>query len=305
MSHDTNDTVIGNKSRISNKSGNRPFHEIAQVHLSRRTVLAGGFAAASTTFFAGANSAWAFVERHERLIDFEPVAVADGSGPMPAISPDYEYQVLIPWGTPLEPGGPEFSYPPNADDQAQQIGIGHDGMAYFPLGNSDGKSAGEHGSNHGMLAINHEFGTNSHVLGKDAPESLDDVRASQHAHGVSVVEIEKIERRWQTVESDSGRAAFTAIRPWRSAARWPEARSLLQTAAGNVPPGTLNNCANGQTPWGTYLTCEENFNGYFGANDAWRPRRIATALWLHRQRLRLWLAPVRPRFDLSDADYRQ
>lgn len=299
---------------ISNKSNNRPFADVLNAHISRRKVLAGGLAMAASSFFAGSGLAFAaplpWAGRPERggphaqgepLMDFTPVPVAEGSGPWPSISPDYEFHVLIPWGEPLEPGGPAFSYPPTAADQAQQIGIGHDGMSYFPL--RHGKF-GRGGDDHGLLCINHEFGGNRHVLGKPAPTSLEDVRVSQHAHGVSVVEIKKIGGQWRQLRSH--RARRIHVNTPVSFSGPVAGHGLLQTPNGNVPLGTVNNCANGETPWGTYLTCEENFNGYFGATNqqtTWAPSEAQARYGFSAGGFGYGWETFDRRFDLSDADY--
>lgn len=276
---------------ICNESDNLPFAKVLEVHLSRRNILKGGLGAASTAFFSTGSVA-AIAGGRGAKIGFTPVKVAEGTGPWPSIAREYQWDVLIPWGEPLEPGGPEYNYPPNAADQAKQIGIGHDGMHYFPVKdtskprcgwnddydwdddldwsrNTD-RSAYRRGNRNGVLCINHEFGRTSHVLGKSAPESLEDVRVMQHAHGVSVVELKKRQGQWSQVKSDFARRIHVNTPVEFSG---PVAGSdLLKTPNGNIPLGTVNNCANGYTPWGTYLTCEENFNGYFGAtnqNSTW------------------------------------
>jgi len=74
------------------------------------------------------------------------------------------------------------------------VGIGHDGMCFFPEDHHFSQYRRQDyqlNSRKGMLCINHEFGTNDHVLGKTSPETIDDVRFSQHVHGVSVVALQK------------------------------------------------------------------------------------------------------------------
>jgi len=228
--------------------------------------------------------------------------LAEGNGPTPSISSDYQYEVLIPWGTPLEPHGPEFSYPPTADDQAQQIGIGHDGMTFFAHRDRYGRQS----NRSGMLAINHEFGRTTHVLGKPLPESIEEVRTMQHAHGVSVVAISKSRRNggWRTRDSRDARRIHVNT---PMAFSGPVAKSdLLKTPNGNIPLGTVNNCSNGETPWGTYLTCEENFNGYFGASNretAWVASPKQERYGFSEEGFGYGWHLFDRRFDLSDPDY--
>ena len=319
------EVIDASNARNCNTSHNRPFAEVLKSRASRRAVLAGGLGLAASTFFSpgepalahGPKKGWGKPHKphkpHKPLVGFTPVTVADGGGPTPSISPDYEYQVLIPWGDPLEPGGPSYNGDPTsrptAAEQLRQIGIGHDGMWFFPKeyrhhwhGTFHRFSKDYKGQcTHGMLAINHEFGANDHVLGKAAPESLEDVRLSQHAHGVSVVEIKKIWGKWRQVHSRNARRIHvnTPVAFSGAAAGHP----LLKNGAGNAPQGTVNNCANGYTPWGTYLTCEENFNGYFGATGAWTPTEEDDRYGFTPNGFDYGWHQFDPRFDLSNPNY--
>jgi uncharacterized protein len=119
--------------------------------------------------------------------------------------------------------------------------------------------------------VNHEY-TDEFYLHTGAYHSpyaptytLEMVRKSQNAHGVSVVEVERTRSgEWTLVRSRLNRR-ITANTQMELAG--PAAgTNLVKTAAdraGRRPLGTFNNCGNGETPWGTYLTCEENFNQYF------------------------------------------
>jgi secreted PhoX family phosphatase len=311
------DMMDASNEAICNSSGNRPFSEVLKAGASRRAVLAGGLGLVATSFFEPTSPAsavgWGWGASPKPLIGFTPVAVADGTGPRPAISPDYEYQVLIPWGEPLEPGGPLYAGDPNTRptpaEQELQIGIGHDGMWFFPMDYDCNKHGNFHhyGRNsrkpfeHGMLAINHEFGINPHVLGKNLPANLDDVRLSQHAHGVSVVEIKKIRGKWQQVKSKNARRIHVNT-PVKFSG--PVAgHTLLKNAAGNEFKGTVNNCANGYTPWGTYLTCEENFDGYFGATGTFAPSAEDKRYGFSTNGFGYGWHVFDERFDLSNPDY--
>ena len=270
---DGNNAAIHDKQEDipANRSGNTPFSKVLADAVSRRDVLRGSVAVAVAGFLAPqdvlARGRGRSMATGGNLINFTPVSIDDytaqsAGATIPVISPDYEYQPLIPWGTPIKPNVPAYTGDPNTRpsswEQENQIGIGHDGMWLFA---ENGTS-----NNGGMLCINHEFGTNPHVLGKSFPESLEDVRVSQAAHGCSAVYVGNHNGKWDIDVHDWRNRRITVNTPVEFDG--PVAGTeFLQNAGGNMPMGTVNNCGNGYTPWGTYLTCEENFNGYFGYND--------------------------------------
>ena len=297
----------------SNNSGNRPFASVLKANMTRRNVMGGSLAVAATAFLAPtANAGWGWGRnKHKELVGFNPVAIADVvDTTMPTISEDYEYQVLAPWGTPIEPGiTAEYNGDPNmrptSSEAALQTGLGHDGMWFFPMDQRHGVAHGKHyhmRNDAGMLCVNHEYGTNSHALGKSAPETLEDVRLSQNIHGVSVLKVKKTRHKgWKLVKSKHSRR-ITVNTP--VAFSGPAASSaLLQNPNGNIALGTVNNCGAGATPWGTYLTCEENFNGYFGSNGILTPTAEQERYGFSDSGFGYGWHMFDKRFDLTDDDY--
>lgn len=281
---------------FSNYSDNQTFEEVLNGYMSRRQLIVGGVAGAALSFIGGSKASAFSAKPVSQVTAAKRAKIGFTSIPlqssaMPKIAPEYEYSVLIPWREKIDGSGKSFDYAGfTADNQALSVGIGHDGMHYF----GDDKK--------GMLCINHEYGTTPHIMGKNVPTSLDDVKLSQAAHGVSVLMIEKTKSGWKLAKSSKNRRIHgnTPMKFSGPAAK----SSLLVNAAGNPVLGTLNNCANGYTPWGTYLTCEENFNGYFGTtNTSWKANTEQARYGVSAAGFGYEWHKFDARFDLSNASY--
>src|SRR5215510_9048345 len=244
----------------SNPSSARSFTDLVAARLERRRFLAGGLVAAGAALLSPLGALGISPARAQGgLLGFTgiPLSTSDTV----TVPSGYTAEVLYAWGDPISTG-PRFKgdASESAEDQLVQSGMHHDGLHFFPL------PAGSASSTHGLLAVNHEYTDDGllHVGGMETWPA-EKVRKSQAAHGVSVVEIRYEVGRWGVVRPSTYArriSSFTPIQMSGPAAGHP----WLQTAAdpsGRTVMGTVNNCACGYTPWGTYLTCEENFNGYF------------------------------------------
>lgn len=259
---------------VDNRSDNPTFAAVLARRCSRREVLRGSLNTVVAGLVAGSGLS-GLARAAER-------AMAGGATEpllgFQAIPVDFAYRVRVPrgyhaqpflaWGTPICGHYPEYldGGRNSGADQECQIGHNHDGMHYFPLDGASSQSA------HGVLCINHEY-IEQGDLHPEGPTRVDgertvadEVRKEIAAHGVSVVEIRRNpgSRSWSVVRGTLNRR-ITAGTPMVIAGP-ARGSGLLRTRYspdGTRTRGTVNNCANGYTPWGTYLTCEENFHGYF------------------------------------------
>ncbi len=203
------------------------------------------------------------VDRPDR---FDFTEVEAGVDETHHVAEGYRADILLRWGDPLFPDSPAFDpLQQSAAAQLKQFGYNNDYIAFFPLSDSGDR---------GLLCINHEY-TNEEIMFPDLvrqdticfPDMTAElVEIEMAAHGVSIVEIAREDGIWRPVlDSRYNRRispANTEMAVDGPAAGHDRMKTSGDPAGGRIL-GTLNNCAGGSTPWGTYLTAEENFHGYF------------------------------------------
>jgi len=265
----------------SNRSSNPSIHDVSDP--ARRVVLRAGATAALISLLAPlAGCASPGAAASGPRLGFK--AIPAGVGDKLVVPDGYVAQAIAAWGEPIGvPGNmPAFRFDASnsAADQAVQMGMHHDGVEYFAIGGS---------SSRGLIAINHEY-TDDGLLHVGGFNNMDaeKVKKSQSAHGLAVYEVERKGDNWQMVRPSPYARRFTMDTPF--AVHGPAAgHAMMKTAAdpaGRTVLGTLNNCASSQTPWGTYLSGEENWMGYFGHGDKtdahqkrWGARKDGAYLW--------------------------
>ncbi|MGI7210811.1 PhoX family protein [Campylobacter coli] len=223
--------------------------------MQRRVFLKGSALGSMVAFFGGSNLS-AAVLKDKELLGFKAVSASTKDE---VIVPEgYEAKVLISWGDPLFSKAKAYDESKNIDmnavDNARFVfGDNNDGMSFFSLS-----------KNRGILAINNEY-INPEIMFNHQGKNLskEDVLYEQASVGVSVLEIQKKGNEWAVVlDSKYNRRIDANTKMEVSGAAKKE---VLKDK--KFTYGTFANCANGQTPWGTYISCEENFDDYFGSSD--------------------------------------
>jgi len=219
-------------------------------------------------------------------LDF--AVVAKNLSDVVTVPAGYSVTVLYRLGDPLLAGVPAYLNNGTDTNFAGRAGDHHDGMSFFGLAAS-GAARDDASNARGLLVMNHENISQRYLHPNGATTLSSGARPEGEAlkeieaHGVSVVEVSRGTPAWAYVQGGALNRRITPNTPMvltGPAAGSAQMRTAF-SANGIQARGTINNCAAGPSPWGTYLTNEENWAGYFrraAADNAARTPKEVTAL---------------------------
>lgn len=272
----------------SNRSDNPRFEDVLAARLSRRNLLRRGVGTAASAMLGGLTLTACGGDDDpapvqptgpaETLLGF--TAVAKSLEDRMTVPAGYTASVLIALGDPIASGVAAFKNDGTDTGYDKRSGDCHDGMEYFGLSATGTPDAAS--NDRALLGMNHEY-INPLFLHRNGPTSnprpAAETDIETDCHGVSIVEIAKSGGRFAVVQNSSFNRRITGTTEIEIAGP-VRGHPLMVTrfsSTGTKTRGTINNCGTGKTPWGTLLTGEENWVGYYyrAAGDA--ARRTAKA----------------------------
>lgn len=271
----------------NNTSDNIHFRDILEQHISRRSLItkaaSGAVALTLASTLTGCNDndddsgsnngGTTPVDPNKKPEKLTFTPVAKNLNDIVTVPEGYEANVIYALGDSINPrvGDWDDNNIPTGPSFQFRSGDCHDGMHYFGLNTSTNRFD-ETVSAQGLLVMNHEY-INQTFLHPKGPTKVDgrrpedEVIRETNAHGVSVIHIKKdpTTQKVEIVKNSIFNRRITAstVMEFAGAAAGSSLLATRFSPAGRQTRGTHNNCGNGYTPWGTYLTTEENFIGYF------------------------------------------
>lgn len=261
----------------ANPNLTRTIGDVINARYGRRDMLKGLLGVSASTALFGTTALTAAQQANAASKDGTASAISasrydfeeldQGNDETHHVAAGYDADILLRWGDPITADAPDFDVMnQTAAAQLQQFGYNNDYVGFVPL-NADASC--------GLLCVNHEY-TNEEVmfpgLGRqDRADFAGMTRAlvdiEMAAHGGSVVEIARgADGKWLVVRNGALNRRITPLNTTMAIDGPAAGHPRMQTSAdpsGTRVIGTLNNCAGGMTPWGTWLMAEENFHGYF------------------------------------------
>ena len=234
------------------------FDNIVETAISRRGFMGGVLSIGSSAFLL--NAGIGFSAKAHAAGGFIPITA--NSLDTITLPAGFNWHIVSAWGDPLWSNDPPWNEATRGTGKSQERSVG---------GNNDGMAAYEY-DGHTILAMNNEYVDLKTLHGNrdsKGPETDDDVLKNMNAHGITIFELGESNGQWQIVKDSQFNRRITPNTEMEITGP-ARGHQLLQTSAdqsGTRTLGTWNNCGSGPTPWGTYLTCEENFNGYFSSSD--------------------------------------
>jgi secreted PhoX family phosphatase len=254
-----------------NPTANPTLGDVIAARMNRRDLLKGALGvtaiaatvsplALMTAEKAKAAGGWSF--------DFEEVEA--GVDVNHHVAAGYDADILIRWGDAVFADAPAFD--PKAQTaaaQKKQFGYNNDfiGVVPHPEAPTD--------ANRLLMVVNHEY-TNEELMfpglgvqsgdANFAGMTKELVDIEMAAHGGTVIEIARgADGKWATVPAGKFNRRIDLDTPMAISgpAAGHDRMKTSADATGRAVFGTVNNCAGGMTPWGTWLMAEENFHGYF------------------------------------------